>query len=187
MSERCKFRILFLFYEIYQRQIFNITSAWNKFVLKKLIFTHLSRDISLYFWTISFVILFIWTYHWSLSWSSWIQSTFSYIISLTVILILFIHLRLGHSSDPFRFSDWNSLQISHVRHACCISHAIILNLSTVIIFSEEYRLWALYCKILFHPPVIYSLLDPYMFLSTVLPADGLLLVGLDIYFSIFQT
>jgi hypothetical protein len=53
----------------------------------------------------------------------------------------------------------NSIRISHLPHACYISHGIVHNSVAQLVFGEEYRLWALYYKIRFHPPVTCFLLD----------------------------
>jgi hypothetical protein len=53
--------------------------------------------------------------YWFLSWTRWMQYTFSQPTSLTSILILSCHLRL--QVPKFWFSDWNVESSSHFSHA----------------------------------------------------------------------
>jgi len=75
---------------------FSVTSnSYSGFLLRKLTVTQLVNKFPAFYGTRTFITMFIRVRHWSLSWSSWIQSKTSHPICLRSILILPSHLRLG--------------------------------------------------------------------------------------------
>jgi len=95
----------------------------------------------------------------SLYQATWIQSTPSHPMSLTSILILSSADRSSEWSPPFRFSDKNSVLISHLLRAChmpSLSHSPWL--------GEAYKSWSYSCSVL-QPPATCSLLGPNILLS----------------------
>ena len=51
--------------------------------------------------------------------------------------------------------------------ATCLAHITIFNLVIQILFGEEYKLWSFSLRHLLHSPVTSSLLESYIFLSTL--------------------
>jgi hypothetical protein len=85
------------------------------------------------------------TFHFTLSWVTWIQSTSIQTVSLRFVLILHFHLSL-YGLFPSYISN-NILYeflISCLRHTCP-DHVIV----TIILFSEEYKLWSSFLFIFF--------------------------------------
>jgi hypothetical protein len=71
----------------------------------------------------------------SLSWARWIQSTLSYPVSFTSLLMLFSHYdRVLQVVSSFKFPDWNLVSISNFSHARCI----------LMLFGEDYGLWSIF-------------------------------------------
>jgi hypothetical protein len=88
--------------------------------------------------------------HLFLSWARWIQSTFPhYILKIQPNIILPSTPMSSVWSLPLGFCDRNFI---------CISHLILLNLITLIIFYDACKLCSsLFCSLL-HPPITSSLL-----------------------------
>jgi hypothetical protein len=76
-------------------------TTWGGVLLENLRVTHLLKNFPAFYETQRFVTVFTTARHWSLSWVRRIHSTTSQPISLTSILILSSHLRLGLSSVLF--------------------------------------------------------------------------------------
>jgi hypothetical protein len=94
------------------------------------------------FGTRRFITVFGRVRHWTLSWTSSVQSTPSSRSFLRCFLILFSHLCIGVLSG-LRFPDWNYVEISHLFHLFFLSpHLIFLDLNTVIILGAECKLWS---------------------------------------------
>jgi len=62
-------------------------TPWNTALLKKPTVTNLVNKFPAIYGIRGLIIVFTRTYHWSLSWSSWIQSTPSHPVSLRCVLI----------------------------------------------------------------------------------------------------
>jgi hypothetical protein len=93
----------------------------------------------------NFITVFTRARHWTVSRDRWIQSTSSHPISLRSIQILSFHLLPGSSewSLPLRFSNKNTVRISHISHACYMSCPYSTTLFVILtIFCEVYKLWS---------------------------------------------
>jgi hypothetical protein len=112
--------------------------------------------------------MFMRTFHLSLSWARSLQSISPHPISLTSILTLYSHLRLGFPSDSFllKFPPTSySLRIPLLPMlATCPTKFILLDLIIVIIICENYKLWAPLYEIFSNHPFS-SLLGPNIFLG----------------------
>jgi hypothetical protein len=100
-----------------------------------------------------------------LTWARWIQSTPPHPIFLISILLLMSRLRLHL---PVRFSDQNSVYISHLSHAYYMSlpsRPPWFDHPNIIWWSVQ--LWSSSLCSLLQPPAISSVLGPDILLSTV--------------------
>jgi hypothetical protein len=104
--------------------------------------------------------------HWSLSWVVGAQSAPSHPISLRSSLILFFPLRLGLPSGlfptGFPTNIFYEFLISSMRTTCPV-HPILLDLITLTIFDEKYKLWRSSLYSLLRPPATSSLLEVQIF------------------------
>jgi hypothetical protein len=86
-------------------------TPWSRDLLKKLTVTQLVRKLPAFYGNRRFIIVFTRSCHWFLSWTTWIHSTPSYLISLRSILMLSSHLRPHFTCT---FSDRSSVWIFHL-------------------------------------------------------------------------
>jgi len=108
--------------------------------------------------------------HWTLSWATCIQSTTCYLISLRWILILSSPLCLCPPSG-FSFQVFHPkycMHFSSLLWTLHVTHLILLDLITLIIFCEAYNLWSSSLCSLLQPAVTFSLLGPNSLLNTLL-------------------
>jgi hypothetical protein len=110
--------------------------------------------------------------HWSLPWARRIQSTPSHPVHFQTHAN-FILLSTGKLS--FRFCYQNFISIFHIPLCVvCTPNPLIIDLTTVMIFGEYYKLSSVsLCKFL-HPSAMSSFLGPNIFLGTLLSASHLL-------------
>jgi len=110
--------------------------------LAKLVSAQFIKKSPVWYGPWRFIAVFIVVCHWSLSWANGIQFTILHHVSWISVLILFSHLLLHHPSDFFSSNN-----------ASCFTLLIVLDLITVIIFGEEYKLWSSLCSFLQSPVV----------------------------------
>jgi hypothetical protein len=92
--------------------------------------------------------------HWTMYLPTWIQFTPSYSVYLRAILILSYHLYLGLTNVFFPSCiPSNFLYALLISHACYMPAHVILDLTTLRISSEMYKLWSSSsCKFHYYPP-----------------------------------
>jgi hypothetical protein len=94
--------------------------------------------------------------HWSLSWARSIQSISSHTLSLTSILIFSTHLCLGLPSGLFPSSFHTNTLYAFLLSTICATWPaclILLDLITLIMLGEEYKLWSSSLCSFLHPPL----------------------------------
>jgi len=152
--------------------------TWNKqtnrdsigtILLEKLILTQLSKKFSALYGTLKFITVFSRNRHWSIFWARRIQYPPSQPISLRSILIschLVLALPSGLFPSDFPSKILHAFLISAMR-ATYPARLILHNLSTVIMFGEEWKLWnSSLCSLLYSPSTC-SLLGRNILLSTL--------------------
>jgi hypothetical protein len=99
-----------------------------------------------------------------------IQFTSSHTISLRSILILSSHLRLGLSSGLSSSCFPTKVLYAILVYSMCATCPanLILDMLTLIIYGEAYKVWSSLCSHL-QPPATFSLLGPHILLSTLIP------------------
>jgi len=104
-----------------------------------------SQEVTCLLGTRRSIIVFARVCYWSQFWASRIQSTSSKTIFLMSILISSIYaLSLQRGPFPLGYPGYpNFTCISHLFNACCMTaQLIVLDLITLIMFGEEYKLWS---------------------------------------------
>jgi hypothetical protein len=94
----------------------------------------------------------------------------AYPVSIRFILILSTRLLLGLHSCLFLSSSLTNIVYAFIFfpiRATCRAYLIILDLITLIILGEEYKLWSSSLCSFLQPPVTSSLFDPSIFLNTL--------------------
>jgi hypothetical protein len=74
---------------------FRLITPWIKFLLDKLMVTHLVKKCTMFYWIRSFITVFPTACFWSLCWARWIHSTTTHPFALRYILNLYFPLWLG--------------------------------------------------------------------------------------------
>jgi len=129
-----------------------------------------SQEIPCTSWDLKFITTLTTILHPSLDWATAIQFTPSNHISGGYVVILSSYLHLGLSSGLFPSGLHTKTAYAFLFClicATCLTNLIFLYLIAQIIFYAEYQ-WCSFslCNLL-QSPVISSLLDPYIFLSTL--------------------
>jgi hypothetical protein len=117
-----------------------------------------------------FIIMFIRSLHWSLSWARSIQSIPPHPISLKYNLLQSSQLCLGLSSSLFPYGVPTKILYTFLvspNRARCPVHLILLDLIILIILGEEYKLWGSSLCSFLQPPVTSSLFGPNILLNTL--------------------
>jgi hypothetical protein len=113
----------FISRNVYYGPVQILTHSWSWALLEKLPLVSLLKNFAVFYGTRRFSTVFTRVFHWSLSWARLIQSISSHSISISSILILFTHIRLGLPSSlfPSGFST-NILMHSSSPHLCYMSY-----------------------------------------------------------------
>ena len=120
----------------------SIINPWTRVLLEKLLGSQLVKKFPAFYGTRKFITEFTSTRHLSLSWASSIQSIRLHPTSITSILILSSHLRLGLLRDLF-FSGFPNktmhITLLSTIRATWPTHHILLEFITQKILGKEYR------------------------------------------------
>ena len=120
----------------------SILTSWRRVLPEKLTGFQLVKKYSAFYGTWKFITAVASACHLSLSWASLIQSVTPHPTSWRSILILSIHLCLGHSSGlfPSGFSTKTLyMPLLSPTSTTCPASLILLDLITQTIFGEDYR------------------------------------------------
>ena len=146
-----------------------LLTPWNRVLLEKLTSSQLVKKFPAFCGPQRFITAFTSVCHLSLSWASLIPMPL-YFIFWRSIVILSSHLHLGLPSGLFSLSiptkTLYTLLLSPIL-AICHTHHILLNLITLTILGEEYRLLSSSLCNFLHSPVTSSLLGPNILLNTL--------------------
>jgi hypothetical protein len=122
-----------------------LLTSWSWALLENLPVVQELKNSPTFYGARRFITMFTRAIRLSLFWAISIKTIPPYLISLRYILVLSIHLRLCLPGGLFPYGFPTNIQYAFLSapiHATCSVPLILIDLITLIIHSEEYKLWS---------------------------------------------